>query len=73
MIIPKYISFNRWGNQLRIDYPSDTIPIIRNERDWQKMAKIIVSSKSFQTANAPAPSDEKNWQEWAQKFQRAMN
>lgn len=73
MIIPRYISFNRWGNQLRIDYPTDIIPVIRDEQDWKKAARIIVASPSFQTMNAPAPTDEKTWEEWGDKFYKAMN
>jgi hypothetical protein len=72
MIIPKNISFNRWGNQLSTDFPKDTVPKAGSEKDWKKWATQVVQSDSFTKANAPAPTNEKNWQEWAVKFNQTI-
>ncbi len=71
MIIPKNISFLLWANQLNIDYPKDTIPIVTKKEDWKDWGARLKDSSSF--VNIPVPLNEKSWDEWAMKVYRSMN
>jgi len=74
MIIPIYMTFQEWANQLNIDYPSDIIPIVddRYSSDWKEWAQVVVGSRSFSAAGAPDPIIYDTWEEWAMRVYEVM-
>jgi hypothetical protein len=43
MVIPDFISFDRWAASLMVDYPSDDLPLPPREDGWVAWARFVVS------------------------------
>ena len=73
MVIPDFISFDRWAASLLVDYPSDDIPLPPPETGWRPWARSVVSRPTFLKASAPQPDWFDGWLPWAQGVWRALN
>lgn len=79
-IIPKYISARDWFASLIEDYPDVTMPILRSEKEWEKIGTIIAGLEVFARMNIPPPASLnkafppfKDWREWAMAVYNVVN
>lgn len=73
MIIPSFISLNDWAASLVIDFPTDNIPILVSENDWQSWGDLLIQENSFSEADAPSTALFTEWRPWADAVFFAMS
>jgi len=72
MMIPRFTTLKQWAHSLVIDFPSDNIPILRNEEDWKGWGNMLIQENSFSSAGAPGTQNYSNWVEWAKDVFHTM-
>ena len=46
-VYPKHISLKYWAATLLMDYNNEPLPILKDEKQWTKWAKIVAGTGSF--------------------------
>lgn len=67
-LLPVGIPFTAWANQLRNEYPTQDIPIVRNENDWRQFPNMLKENRAFEGTNFPFSTGFARWQDWAAQF-----
>lgn len=67
-LIPVNISFVSWANELRNSYPTQDIPRVSSENDWQQFPAMLSSNRCFDDSYIPLIVGFNNWREWASEF-----
>lgn len=71
VIWPERITLRYWANSLVADYYTENLPILDNEKDWQKWGALVAGTGIFLAASVPSPitigteSKFKKWDDWA--------
>lgn len=66
IIIPQYIDFKTWANNLFIDLPDLNIPIADSEENWKGWALRLIEENTLNSV--PLPNTFSNWKLWADYF-----
>jgi hypothetical protein len=72
MIMPQYSTPKIWAASLIIDFPTDNVPILNNEKEWRLWGDILVQSNSFTTNGCPFPKSYSNFNDWSSAVYRTM-
>ncbi len=64
-IIPVNITFVEWAEQLRLSFPTQIIPRVKEESDWRKFNSMLQSNRCFEDSYLPNVDGFVNWQDWA--------
>lgn len=73
MMIPEYVDIQTWASSLVIDFPTDDIPILRDEEEWKSWGDILSQCESFIKNNIPNTKSYDDWKSWAQSVFLCMN
>ncbi len=70
-VLPVFISFSRWANQIKNDFPNVSIPVATSEEEWREWAAQLISANDL--ANVPRPTklaypNQEDWKLWAGFF-----
>lgn len=72
MMIPVFTTLKLWAASLIIDFPSDNIPILRDELLWKAWGDLLVQENSFSEQGAPSTNGYDDWKPWADEIYRVM-
>ncbi len=64
-ILPIGINFKDWANELRNSFPSQNIPIVTDENEWQNFSNVLKLNRCFEEKYLPDANSFKNWKDWA--------
>jgi hypothetical protein len=82
VILPERITLNYWASCLVGDYPSENLPILQYDENWQEWATIVANTGIFLKARVPAPVIIKDgskkelfkeWDKWAKVVYTIMS
>lgn len=65
MMLPLNTTLKRWADSLIVDYPTDNIPILSDEKDWKRWGDFLIQETSFADNQAPGTFPFSDWQTWA--------
>lgn len=69
MIDPRHLDFAAWSSQTALLISGyGTVPIARDEKDWQGWAAQVINFSQFGGINAPLPQRFPDWRSWAFAF-----
>lgn len=79
-VYPKHITLKYWAATVLTDYTNESLPILKDEKDWEKWAKVVAGTGSFLNAGVPSPFKQKDntslyndWEDWAKVVYNIMN
>ena len=73
MMIPLNTTLSTWAASLIVDFPTDNIPILKDEKEWQKWGKLLIQETTFAENGAPGTSNFSEWKPWAQAVFNTMS
>jgi hypothetical protein len=82
VVWPERISLNYWAACLVTDYPSENLPLLESDENWQEWATIVSNTGIFLKAHIPAPVSVKDgvkkelfheWDKWAKVVYTIMS
>ena len=73
MMIPLNVSFMDWAHSLIVDFPTDNVPSLTNEDDWQLWGTLLIESQSFASNGAPSTYGYSDKFAWARDLFSTMN
>jgi hypothetical protein len=65
MMLPQFCDLPLWASSLIIDFPTDNIPILTSEADWQFWGNQLIQQPSFSSTDSPRTDLYKDWKSWA--------
>lgn len=65
MTLPDLSTLSHWAHALVVDFPTDNIPILKNESSWKEWGNMLVQENSFSRSGAPGPELYNDWHSWA--------
>jgi len=65
MMNPVGATLISWASSLIIDFPTDNIPILRNENEWKRWGDMLVQETTFANNGAPGTLMYNDWKTWA--------
>lgn len=66
------LTFDRFIDLLKMDYPSANIPLNATEADWRNAARQIISDPAFNAQVPPTPDGYAEPIEWIRAFSNAI-
>lgn len=73
MILPDYADLTTWASSLVIDFPTDNVPLLRDEEAWKEWGNDLVQTPTFSQNNAPSTDTYSDWRKWAHAIYYSMN
>lgn len=73
MMIPDFTDLQTWASSLIIDFPTDDIPILKNENEWKLWGDMLSQCTTFLENNSPGTQSYTDWKKWAQRVFFCMN
>lgn len=72
MMLPVLVDLKTWAASLIIDFPTDNIPILLDEKDWKRWGNLLILENTFSVNGAPETDQFNDWRTWAQYLFRQM-
>lgn len=66
--VPKNMSFGVWVAKVIEIYPELQIPIVRDEKEWEKWVNFLFLNPEFSVIPHTNLKQYQNWREWAEFF-----
>lgn len=72
-IDPRYLDAVRWTSQTSLFLVAlGTVPVIRDEAEWQTWARLVTGLPRVSSLNPPRPELFTDWRAWAFQFNQAI-
>lgn len=72
MMLPVLVDLKTWAASLIIDFPTDNIPILSDEKKWKEWGNALVQETTFAENGAPETDQFNDWRTWAQFLFKQM-
>lgn len=71
MIDPRYMTAVEWTDRIAGLLPF-TVPRLYNEMEWKNWARSLLLNPTISNNDVPDPEDFDDWQQWAERFNQAV-